>query len=115
LNISITNKKYYREYDNSDNECCWQVSQVTDDIYDILENLSIEAELISDDWGAAFSWWDKKIEYSLMITCEDVDEARYNLCFEAFQSRLVFFNKQIKIQGEPYEQLVSDIRTNLTA
>ncbi len=113
MEITFTNKKYYCEYDNSDNQCCWQVDLVIDDLADILEKHGIDADLLCDDWGSAYSWIDNRIEYSLMITCEDVDLARYKILFEAFRTKLAFFNKQVKIEGKLYGQLVSDIKQKL--
>jgi hypothetical protein len=83
--IVITNRKYYRPFDNTDNPCCWQVEAVGRDIDEVLAEAGIKAEGMYEDWGAAWSWFSRGIEHGMHLECTDVERAEYTIACSAWR------------------------------
>ncbi len=77
--LTFSNPKYFREFDNSDNPCCWQTDVVAHDIEAILDDMGIKFESMSEDWGTAYSWTRNGSSYSMLLTCTDVDRAEFEV------------------------------------
>ena len=109
MEIIFTNKKYYKDFDGSDNPCCWQVDLVTDDIDEILVDHDVDFDFLSEDWGSAYTWRDKGTEYSLMIICQDTKTATFKILFEAFRKKFLFLSEVVDVTSSPYNWLISII------
>lgn len=108
MEMTVQHSKYFKEYDETDNECCWQVSEVSTDIGKTLDGHGIKTDFMPEDWGSAYTWEDSGIAYSLMITCIDVETVRFALLFEAFTRRWLVFRRLVDIRDTPYASLVED-------
>jgi len=108
MEMTVQHSKYFKEFDDTDNECCWQVSEVSTEIGTILKGHGIKTDFMPEDWGSAYTWADSDIAYSLMITCIDVEAVRFALLFEAFARRWLVFRRLVDIEDTPYAYLVGD-------
>jgi len=111
MELTITNSKYFREWDNSDNPCCWQIELIGEDIGSILTSNSILYDDMYEDWGLGLAWKQDVIEYSIMVTCIDPETAAYNILFEAFRKRFFVLNRLVQIEETPYASLIEKFRT----
>ncbi len=93
--ITIANRKYFRPFDNSDNPCCWQVDEVGTDIEDVLADAGIDAEVMYEDWGAAWSWNSRGVEHSMHLECTDVDQAEYRIACFAMRPKWFIFKADV--------------------
>ena len=93
--ITIANRKYFRPFDNSDNPCCWQVDEVGTDIDKVLTEAGIDAEVMYEDWGAAWSWHSSGVKHSMYLECTDVAQAEYRIAYFAMRPKWFFFKADV--------------------
>lgn len=112
MEFKIKNRKYFREFDNSDNPCCWQNSMVADDLDEILETLNLDFESMNEDWGTAYTWKEGDIEYCVQFECSDVDEAVYHFLFQGFVRRFFIFAKCLDdrdLEKHPCVEMIQEL------
>jgi hypothetical protein len=103
--VTFSNRKYYRPYDNTDNECCWQIDEVSRDIDVLLTELGIDAESLTEDWGAAWSWFTNGIEHSMHLECTNVDTAEYQISYWALKRRWWFLKRAVSDEESDFGRL----------
>jgi hypothetical protein len=104
--LTFANQKYFRPFDNTDNECCWQIDEVARDIDRVLAKAGIQAEVLYDDWGVAWSWSTDRIEHSLQTVCTDVDRAEYRIDYFALRRKWWLFKVDVPDSKSDFEALV---------
>lgn len=109
MEIAVTNVKFFRQWDGTDNDCCWQIERIGEDIEEILNAHSIPYEAMYEDWGLGIVWTDEGTEYSLLVTCIDVEKAAYKVLFEAFGKRFVVLKRLIPIEQTPFAYLAEEL------
>ena len=113
--IAIRNPKYYREFDDSDNECCWQVDLIGADIEAILASRDIHFDPMYEDWGASFTWTNSVgVEHSLLITCVDVEKATYSLDADAYRRRWFFVTPSVPVDESDFAFILPLLRQLLS-
>jgi len=101
--FTIRSSKYCREFDGSDNPCCWQVDRVAEDVEEILSRLGIEFESIYEDWGAAFSWSNRAgVNHGIMISCVDTAQAKYEFDLSADKRRWLVFRSAVPVEQSDF-------------
>jgi len=108
--IFIENRKYYKPYDGSDNECCWQVDDLTEDIDKILQGLGIEFELIPEDWGTAYLWSANGIDLGFQVECVDTASCRFKITLYASRKGLLVFSREVPEFENLCPELVSQLQ-----
>jgi hypothetical protein len=109
--ISILNSKYFRSFDNTDNPCCWQVDQISDDVDSILESSRIDYEVTPGDWGTSYSWWSEdRIEHCMNITCVDTQTVRFEIEFWAIKKEWLGLKKTILENTPDFDLLLPKLR-----
>lgn len=109
--ISILNSKYFRPFDNTDNPCCWQVDQISEDIDNILESFQIDYDVMPDDWGLSYSWWSKdRIEHCMNIVCADVETVRFEIEYWAIKKEWLGLKKTVLKSTPDFDLLLPKLR-----
>jgi hypothetical protein len=109
--ISIQNSKYFRPFDNTDNPCCWQVDQISEDVDQILESSRIDFDMVPGDWGTSYSWKSQdSIEHSMNITCVDVETVRFEIEFWATKKGKLGLRKTVLESTSDFDFLLPKIR-----
>jgi hypothetical protein len=108
--ITFVNRKYFREFDNTDNPCCWQVEQVGHDIERLLVEAGIEAEEMYEDRGAAWSWCTNGITHSMQLMCVDVDKSEYRVEYFAIRPKWYFFKTDVPDEQSNFGKLIPRLR-----
>jgi hypothetical protein len=105
--FTITNPKYFRAFDNTDNPCCWQVDVVGRDVEDVLRGCQIDFEPMYEDWGTSFSWTSRDgIVHSITVWCSDTGTPTFQLKCQAFKRRWVFFLASIPEAESDFSELI---------
>jgi len=109
--LSIRNVKYYKDFDDSDNPCCWQVDELTADIDEVLQRQGIEAEVIPDDWGTAYSWRNRdNVLHSMTVTCQDVETVTFGIEYFAFVRKWLIVTKDVPDPMSDFGALIPALR-----
>ena len=108
--IATRNTKYFKPFDNTDNPCCWQVGQISDDVDTILDARGIDYEVIPGDWGTSYGWRDGEgIEHSMTVTCVDTDTAEFAVEYWAVRVRWLGLKKEFLETTPDLEFLIPEL------
>ena len=105
MEFIIANQKYFKEFDGSDNSCCWQIEAIGHDIESVLDETIQDYESMYEDWGVAYTWRRDAIAYSIMCECVNTDQAHYRFLCEGFKKRF-FFGFERKIDDSLADDLL---------
>lgn len=104
--FTIRCPRHLKPFDNSDNPCCWQLGEVCGEIETILDGAGIKYVSIFEDWGAAYSWMAQgAVRHSLMVSCADVDEAKYEIDCTATRKRFLGIRREDVTESSDFQRI----------
>src|SRR5262245_49338110 len=108
--VRISNAKYFRQYDGTDNQCCGQVDVVGEDVRRILEELGIEREEIYEDWGAAFWWTTGDVGHGMQLECSDGERAEYQIEYGATRRKWLLFSVDVPDANSDFSRVIPKLQ-----
>lgn len=109
VEFTIAVPKLYKQYDGSDNLCCWQLDEFDEELRVILERREVAYKHMAEDWGIAYSWEDGVDECGLQVECVDADSSVYRVMAWAYRRLWFFRKKSVDIGQTRLGQVLEDV------
>lgn len=111
VEFTISVPKLYKEYDGSDNLCCWQLAELDEELRVILEKHDVAYELMPEDWGFAYLWKEDGVDdCGFQVECIDADSSLYKITAWSYRQLWFFRKKSVDISQTRLGQVLKNIR-----
>lgn len=111
VELTIAMPTLYKEYDGSDNLCCWQLDELDEELRVILKKHGIAYDLMAEDWGFAYSWKEDGVDdCGFQVECIDAEFSLYKITAWSYRQLWFFRKKSVDIGQIRLGRVLEDIR-----